>query len=90
MSVASSRSPASSNSLPVVPNRLTAKLKEHGVYILTIVVTGDGVSKSEQIEVETDGTFEGFKARPVTPAAKSHRVEGSSLQPPSTAETALL
>jgi hypothetical protein len=51
----------------VLPNRLVTKLRDGGTFIVTVVVTGDGVSQSVQIEVRTDGTFEGFTARAAVP-----------------------
>ncbi len=51
--------------LTVIPNRLAPGLKKTGTFLLTVVVTGDGVSSDAIIEIETDGTYDGFKARAV-------------------------
>ncbi len=51
--------------LTIIPNRLAPGLEKAGTFLLTIVVTGDGISKECVIEIETDGTFDGFKARAV-------------------------
>jgi hypothetical protein len=65
----------------VVPNRLASGLESPGKYVLTVVVTGDGISKSEQIEIELDGTFDGFRATRAT-----SRAESLLLQSPPTTE----
>jgi len=52
--------------LTIIPNRLAADLVKVGVFLLTVVVTGNGVSSDpSQIEIETDGTYEGFKVRAI-------------------------
>lgn len=51
--------------LTIIPNRLAPDLEKIGTFLLTVVVTGDGISTDVVIEIETDGTFDGFKARAV-------------------------
>ena len=52
--------------LTLVPNRLAPELKKTGTFLLTVVITGGGISTDGTvIEIETDGTFDGFKARAV-------------------------
>ena len=52
--------------LTIIPNRLAPDLETVGTFLLTIVVTGGGIScDAKIIEIETDGTFDGFKARAV-------------------------
>lgn len=48
-----------------VPNRLAPELNKYGIFIFTIVVTGDDLSTEGRIEIETDGTYHGLKARPL-------------------------
>lgn len=50
--------------LTIIPNRLKPRIEKEGVFLLTVVVTGDGISKKTRIEIETDGTFDGLKASP--------------------------
>ena len=52
--------------LTIIPNRLAPDLEGVGTFLLTVVVTGGGISSDPKIvEIETDGTFDGFKARAV-------------------------
>ena len=50
--------------ITVIPNRLASRLPSQGTLVLTVVVTGDGLSNEAKIEIETDGTFDGLKAKP--------------------------
>ncbi len=51
--------------LTIIPNRLAPFLERTGTFLLTVVVTGGGISSDAVVEIETDGTFDGFKARAV-------------------------
>jgi hypothetical protein len=49
--------------LTIVPNRLAPELQKHGTFLITVVVTGNSVSREVVFEVDSDGTFDGLKAR---------------------------
>lgn len=51
--------------LTIIPNRLVPDLEKTGTFLLTVVVTGGGISSDRVIEIETDGTFDSFKARAI-------------------------
>ena len=51
--------------LTPIPNRLAPELEKTGTFLITVVVTGDEISSDATIEIETDGTFHGVKARAI-------------------------
>lgn len=51
--------------LTISPNRLVPEFAKNGIFLLTVVVSGGGISNKVVFEIEKDGTFDGFKARPI-------------------------